>query len=90
MTLAPIRSSSTQWGWNINYEVEFKWFAIMFVGMFVAIALTSFAPSEREKVQQQRWNDCVVSVNKTIPDANATEERSALLAYCYEQAVPKR
>jgi hypothetical protein len=73
------------WGWNIIYTMnEFKWVAIMFGVLFVAMALTSFAPSEKERVKQHRWDNCVDSVNQAIPDPNATEERAEFLKTCYE------
>lgn len=78
-----------QWDWNITYEMEFKWFALIPITAFIVMGVAAFAPSEKEKAQQERWDNCVVSVNKAIPDPNDTEARSALLKTCYESYYEK-
>lgn len=64
--------------------METKWIAIMVLGVFAALAISSFAPSEKENARQAKWNNCVDSVNKAIPDSNDTDKRADLLKSCYE------
>lgn len=60
---------------------EFKWLAIMFMVMFIAMALSSFSPSEKERV---KLDNCVELANYIGLDPN-DDMRATYIENCYNE-----